>query len=118
MKLTAEFDSVNSADHAASAIRKNISVFSDISINPKYNDKSFITYKKTGIFSSFNPSVNQHIYSFPVTTNGVYSVSADFINETDLRTDTTLEVICGSNDRKAISGIITNCGGREISFKE
>lgn len=117
MRLTAEFDSVNSADHAASAIRKNISVFSDISINPKYS-KSFVSYKKTGVFSSFNPSVNQHIYSFPVTTSGIYSPSSDSINETDLRTDATLEVICGSSDRKTISGIITNCGGREISFKE
>ena len=116
MKLTAEFDSVNSADHAASAIRKNISVFSDISINPKYN-KSFVTYKRTGIFSSFNPSVNQHIYSFPVSTNGVYSDSLERVNETDLRTDAILEVTCCTTDQKAISGIITNCGGREISFK-
>lgn len=116
MKLTAVFDSVNSADLAAADIRKNVSLFSDICITEKRPYKSFTSDRSLRTFCSYNPSLNQHIYSLPVSTSGIYSNTINDMNETDLRTEATLDVIFKENDRKKISGIVICHGGREISL--
>lgn len=118
MRLTAVFDSVNSADLAAAAIRKNISSFHDISINEARNNKTYTVNKEMYAFSSYNPSINQYTFSLPVSTRGIYSNTFEDMNETDMRTDTTMEVICHKDDRKKISGIIVGMGGREIRFTD
>lgn len=118
MKFTAEFDSVNSADLAAAAIRQNISSFYDISVTENRSRKSYTANKNLHSFSSYNPSVSQYIFSFPVSTDGIYSNTIEDMNETELRSDATLQVICRGNDRKKISAIIIGYGGREISLTD
>ena len=82
-----------------------------------YN-KTYTVNKEMYAFSSYNPSINQYTFSLPVSTRGIYSNTFEDMNETDMRTDTTMEVICHKDDRKKISGIIVGMGGREIRFTD
>ncbi len=118
MKLTAEFDSVNSADLAAAAIRKRISPFSDISVKEKRAAKEYTSNKSMRIFSSFNPSVNQYTYSLPVSTMGSYSNTINSLNETDMDSGAVLSVICRREDEKNTSGVIISHGGHDISITQ
>ncbi|MGN0608479.1 MAG: hypothetical protein ACI4J6_04695 [Oscillospiraceae bacterium] len=110
MKITAEFDSVNSADMAAAAIRQQVSPFSDIKVTEYRSQKNFTSNKGMLVFSSNNPSYNPGYNSFPV----VFSNTADDFNETDLRSGAVLEATFIKEEERRISNIIVNHGGREI----
>ena len=114
MRLTAEFDSVNSADLAAAAIRKSISPFSDISVRENRTQKEYTSDKSMRVFNSFNPSVNQYIYSMPVSTGGIYSNTINSLTESDNRSGAVLSVTCRTEDEKKASSVIINHGGHDI----
>lgn len=115
MKYTAEFDSLNTADIAAAAIKKYISDFSEVNVydklhqNPGNNDNGFI------LFSGFNPtasySFNQGT-AFAVEVNNGHNAS-----EIDMRTCPTIEVTCRTEDAKNVSRLIVGYGGRNIRTK-
>lgn len=108
MKITAEFDSVNSADLAAANIRRTISPFSDIRVLQKRNSTSLHFSGLTAAFGNGNPAIGPNMYTFPVpATNGI-----DMNGQTE---KVTLEVICTKEDRKKVSGIIVNSGGFGLS---
>lgn len=112
MKFTAEFDSVNSADIAASAIRSKISDFSSVTVHGR--DTDAYRESKMMLFPSFNPSNSDPMYAMPVTMNGEYRNE----NEVSQRSHTTLEVICRNNDSKAVSAMIIGYGGRNITVSK
>lgn len=114
MKITAEFDSVNSADMAAAAIRQQISPFSDIKVTEYRSEKNLTANKGMLAFSSYNPSYSPGFYSFPVAVNGTFSNTADDFNETDLRSGAVLEATFIKDDERRVSNIIVSHGGREI----
>ena len=111
MKITAEFDSVNSADMAAAAIRQQICPFSDIKVTEYRSKKNFTSNKGMLVFSSNNPSYNPGYNTFPVVFS---NNTADDFNETDLRSGAVLEATFIKEDERRISNIIVNHGGREI----
>lgn len=110
MKITAEFDSVNSADMAAAAIRQQISPFSDIKVTEYRSEKTLVPNKNTFVFFSYNSSNSPGYNAFPV----VISNTVDDFNETDLRSGAVLEATFIKEDERRVSSIIVNRGGREI----
>ncbi|MGN0554064.1 MAG: hypothetical protein ACI4I1_11810 [Oscillospiraceae bacterium] len=112
MKITAEFDSVNSADLAAANIRRTVSPFSDIKVLQKHNQTSMSFGGLTAAFGNGNPSIGPNMYTYPIpyTANNQNDISESY-----LQNKVTLEVICRKEDRKKVSGIIINSGGFEIS---
>ena len=112
MKITAEFDSVNSADLAAASIRRTISPFSDIKVLQKHNKTTMSFGGLTAAFGNGNPSIGPNMYTYPIPYTANNHIDT---NENFLQNKVTLEVICRKEDRKKVSGIIVNSGGFEIS---
>ncbi len=112
MKFTAEFDSVNSADMAAAAIRKNISSFSDIRVIEGNSRKKLADKVNFMMFGAYNGS---QIYP-PVYSSRILSDDFTENNETDLRSRVTLEVVCRSEDKKNVSRLIVGYGGRDLNI--
>ncbi len=104
MKITAHFNSPDSADFAAGALKRalspltkietecNLLVDNDISIN---------------IFPVFNLASITPTYSTPVQTNKTQTT-----NSSD---DCILRVICGNEEASEASRIIIGFGGRNIT---
>ncbi|MCD7731303.1 MAG: hypothetical protein LUI05_07400 [Oscillospiraceae bacterium] len=110
MKITAEFDSINSADIAAAAIRKQISPFSDISTSEINSHKKQNIDGNILLFGNYNmPCGSYNTYSMPIITG-----DDNPFNETDLRSAASLEVVCRREDEINVSGIIINHGGYKI----
>ena len=108
MKITAEFESVDFADIAASAIRNSISKMSDIKVssnaNPRHNNVPTLF---GGINFGSNPA-----YPFPVASfvdSGLYS------NNLDGNVKSVMQVICRQEEAKKVTQIIIGHGGRNIS---
>lgn len=112
MKITAEFDSVSSADLAAASIRKSISPFSDIKIS-NMNHHSEISFNHlTAAFGNGNPAIGPNMYTCPLPYTSLNTQEIDTEQE---HNRVILEVICTADDRKKVSSIIINGGGYEIS---
>lgn len=105
MKITAEFDSVNSADIAAANIHKTISPFSDIRVLQKRNSTSMHFSGLTAAFGNGNPAIGPNMYTFPIPS------TENNLDISDRQEKVTLEVVCTKEDRKKVSGIIINSGG-------
>lgn len=111
MKIIAHFDSADSADFAAGALKNALSPLSSIETKeyfPPKNTDSINTY------AAFNTNTNFPTYSVPFNYTG---------NSTDYKereNDYTaarhvLEVVCRSEDAAKASRIIIGHGGRDIS---
>lgn len=112
MKITAEFNSINSADLVAASIRKNISPFSDIKIT-NLNHNSEISFNRvTAAFGNGNPAIGPNMYTYPLPYTSLNSQGIDTEQEYN---KVILEVICTAEDRKKVSSTIINGGGYEIS---
>lgn len=111
MKITAEFDSVNSADLAAANIRRTISPFSDIRVLQKQNSHSMHFSGLTAVFGNGNPAIGPNMYTFPIPASNV-------LDQEDHQNKATLEVICVKEDRKKVSGTILSCGGHDLSEQD
>lgn len=108
MKITAEFNSVNSADLAASNIRRTISPFSDIRVLQKHEHTSMSFSGLTAAFGNGNPAIGPNMYTYPIP-------ATDGFDMNEHTEKVTLEVICTKEDRKKVSGIIINNGGFSLT---
>ncbi len=112
MKITAEFDSVNSADLAAASIRRTISPFSDIKVLQNHNKTTMSFGGLTAAFGNGNPSIGPNMYTCPIPYTAGNHIDT---SESFLQNNVILEVICRKEDRKKVSGIIVNSGGYGIN---
>lgn len=116
MKYTAEFDSINTADIAAAAIKKFISSFSEINVYDKLHQDKGEHHNDFILFSGFNPPPTYSFY------NGTaFAVGVDDVHDTtevNKRICPTLEVTCRTEDAKNVSRIIVGYGGRNIRTKQ
>lgn len=111
MKIIAHFDSADSADFAAGALKNALSPLSTIETK-----EYFPPHNSVGMngFAAFNTNTNTPTYSAPF----VYSRNAvDYDSrETDyVASKHVLEVVCRSEDAAKASRIIIGHGGRDIS---
>lgn len=112
MKITAEFNSINSADLAAAGIRKCISPFSDIKVT-NHNFFSEISFNRlTAAFGNGNPAIGPNMYTYPLPYT---SLNSQNIDTEQKHNKVILEVICTAEDRKKVSSIIINGGGYDIT---
>lgn len=111
MKIIAHFDSADSADFAAGALKNALSPLTSIETKeyfPPTNTRNLNTY------AAFNTNSNFPTYSVPFsfTKNAVDydSRETDYISPRHM-----LEVVCRSEDAAKASRIIIGHGGRDIS---
>lgn len=112
MKITAHFDSPDSADFAAGALKRAVSPLSSIKISKSSPDSDKIGMN---IFSSYNPAVTTPTYSIPVYIPAAFSDNNVQDHNDNIKNDYIIEVICRKEDYPAASKIIINHGGRNIS---
>lgn len=113
MKIIASFDSPDSADFAAGAVKRAISPLSTISTKERYP-----SYGNMGlnVFSAYNVVSTTPTYSMPIYTPSEFSLSQDLSRQADyLHNDHILEVVCRKEDYPIVSKIIIAHGGRNIS---
>lgn len=112
MKITAHFDSPDSADFAAGALKNALSPLTAIQTKdypPKSSDDNSMN-----IFTVFNPSVTSPTYSMPMYNPSFYGRS-DSGERSLVGSDHILEVVCRNEDAAAASKIIISHGGRNIT---
>ncbi|MGN0675184.1 MAG: hypothetical protein ACI4KG_05500, partial [Oscillospiraceae bacterium] len=112
MKITAYFDSPDSADFAAGALKRAISPLSTIKIKEPSSGSDKINMN---IFSSYNPAVTTPTYSMPVYTPAAFADNNVQGHNDSIKNDCIIEVICRKEDYPAVSKIIISHGGRNIS---
>lgn len=113
MKITASFDSPDSADFAAGAIKRAISPLSSVKTKELYSNSGDIGLN---VFSSYNIISSTPTYSMPVYTPIAFSPSEEDGDGADyLHNDHILEVVCRREDYPTVSRIIIGHGGRNIS---
>lgn len=111
MKIIAHFDSADSADFAAGALKNALSPLSSIETKEYFPPQN--TVGMSG-YAAFNTNSNFPTYSVPF----VYTRNAaDYDSrETDyIASKHVLEVVCRSEDAAKASRIIIGHGGRNIS---
>ena len=111
MKITAHFDSPDSADFAAGALRKELSPLSAI-------ETKNLPYKRSGdsmnIFTASNTVSSTPSYSMPLYYASVLG-SASSRKQDIADRQHILQVICRNEEAHIASRIIINHGGRNIS---
>ncbi len=112
MKFSVEFDSPDTADICAAAIRSRIGEISSIKID---NVQEVFTGRRTSTLPAFNVSGNNPSYSYP-ENNPIYNtmdidmgIPSDYIHNRP-----KVEIICRDEDAKMVSNIIVGYGGLNI----
>lgn len=112
MKIRASFDSPDSADHAAGALKRALSPLASIEtrdIRPKQ------TVNGMNVFASFNTlSGTTPTYSMPIY-NAAYINTANGSERDNIGSDHILEVVCRHDEESQATRIIIGYGGRNIS---
>ncbi len=113
MKITAEFDSIDSAELTASTIRHNLS--NKTFINVKSNNTYNIGNNRTILFSNFNTTNTTPTFTFYNNRNDYNNVKSYQSDITGDINKATIEIICKKQDFNTINHFIINHGGRNIS---
>ena len=111
MKITASFDSPDSADFAAGALKRALSPLARIETKNS-NEKNFPD--SMNIFAAFNSAAPTPTYSLPIYTPAFFENAKDRERD-NFGTDYILEVTCRKEEEAAASRIIIGHGGRNIS---
>ena len=107
MKITAHFESPDSADLAAGALKRALSPLSKIETeNLTYHNDNL----SINIFPVFNLLSSTPSYSVPVKTNNL-----TINNPNDECNNCILHLICRKEDAATASRIIIGFGGRNIT---
>lgn len=104
MKITAHFNSPDSADFAAGALKRTLSPLTKIETESSHIVNSDIDIN---IFPVFNLTSITPTYSVPVLKNNS--------NSTNSSDDCVLRVICKNEEAAEASRIIIGFGGRNIT---
>lgn len=111
MKIIAHFDSPDSADFAAGALKNALSPLASVEA------KEYSPHKQTNKMNTivaFNTTTNNPTYSMPLS----YAPrdGEDEVYENDyISAKHTVEVVCRSEDAAKASRIIIGHGGRDIT---
>lgn len=112
MKIIAHFDSADSADFAAGALKNALSSLSSVEAKEYPAKNADIGMN---IFTAFNTAATSPTYSMPMYNPAAY-VSSDDDRSLDYSADDhVVEVICRREDAATASRIIIGHGGRNIS---
>lgn len=107
MKITAKFYSVDDAEFAAAAIRRNSDGIFDITVNERpTNARRDREFAPMGFFSSLGTGSQSAV---PVP-------AAELTADSNLHEakDATIEIICRSSEAKRVGGAIISHGGHEL----
>lgn len=114
MKIIAHFDSPDSADFAAGAVKNAISPLSSI------ETKEYSAQKGKDImnfFAAYNTTSASPTYSMPIFNPAAYA-DTDVNGQDSSGGGHILEVVCRREDAAKASRIIIGYGGRNISRLE
>ncbi len=112
MKITAHFDSPDSADFASGALKRILSPIASVKTSsiPQKSDALSMN-----VFSSFNLAGTTPTYSMPVYNVNAYRDLSNEHKKDYIKTDNILEVVCRQEEASTASRIIIGFGGRDIS---
>lgn len=111
MKIIAHFDSPDSADFAAGALRNALSPLASIETK-EYSAQN--STNKTNMAVAFNTTTSNPTYSVPFSYSLRNSEGGAFENDY-ISSKHVLEVVCRSEDAAKASRIIIGHGGRDIT---
>ncbi len=112
MKIIASFDSADTADFAAGAIKRAISPLSSASAKeiPPLNGNIV-----PNIFGAVNLISTTPTYSMPIYNPAAFNIVEDERSSDYTHSDHIIEVVCRKEEYPAVSKIIVAHGGRNIS---
>lgn len=112
MKITASFDSADTADFAAGDIARAISPLSSaVAKSIPYQNGNL----KMNVFAAFNIAATTPTYSMPTYTPESFDITSDEHASDYSRGDHIVEVVCRREEYPTVSKIIIAHGGRNIS---
>lgn len=111
MKIIAHFDSPDSADFAAGALKNALSPLASIETK-EYSEKK--QTNKMNTIVAFNTTTNNPTYSMPLSYPSRDDESEVYENDY-ISAKHVLEVVCRSEDAAKASRIIIGHGGRDIT---
>ncbi len=112
MKIIASFDSADTADFAAGAIKRAVSPLSSAEakeIPPLHGNIGL------NVFTAFNVVSTTPTYSMPIYNPAAFDISSDEHASDYAHGDHIVEVVCRKEEYPAVSKIIIAHGGRNIS---
>ena len=111
MKIIAHFDSPDSADFAAGALRNALSPLASVETK-EYSAQNYTNRSNMAV--AFNTTTSNPTYSVPFSYSLRNSEGGAFENDY-ISSKHVLEVVCRSEDAAKASRIIIGHGGRDIS---
>lgn len=112
-KISSEFDCVDSAEMAVSAIKSKINDISKISIRPKSNEANANSYQSKIGFFSYIPSIQ--LYPYGANLYAQQSLNNESTqNYNNERREVILTISCTNDNIKNVSQMITSYGGLKI----
>ncbi len=112
MKIRASFDSPDSADHAAGALKRALSPLASVGtrdISAKQPTNSINNFAAFNTLSGTSPTYSMPIY------NAAYIRNAEGSEQDYAASDHILEVVCRREEESLATRIIIGYGGRNIS---
>ncbi len=112
MKIIASFDSADTADFTAGAIKRAVSPLSSAEareIPPLPGNLGL------NVFTAFNVVSTTPTYSMPVYNPTAFDITADEHASDYTHSDHIVEVVCRKEEYPAVSKIIIAHGGRNIT---
>ena len=111
MKIIAHFDSPDSADFAAGALKNALSPLASVETKD-YSEQNYTN--KTNTVVAFNTTTSNPTYSMPFSYSIRNGEGGSFENDY-ISSKHVLEVVCRSEDAAKASRIIIGHGGRDIT---
>ncbi|MDE5742387.1 MAG: hypothetical protein K2H90_08065 [Oscillospiraceae bacterium] len=111
MKIIAHFDSPDSADFAAGALKNALSPLASVETKERSAHKQT---NKMNTVVAFNTTTNNPTYSMPLSFPSHDNESEVFENDY-ISAKHIVEVVCRSEDAAKASRIIIGHGGRDIT---
>ena len=110
MKITAEFESTDTAERACTALKRSVSGIVGINIKGKGGRFENTSYR---IYPAYSPANGNLSYN-NMTAVQVPERSYGDLIEPQLSNAVTLEIICSEQSRKPVTSALINYGGMSV----
>ncbi len=110
MKITAEFESIDSAERASTALKRSISGIFGINIKGKGGRFENTSFR---VFPAYSPA-NGNMTLYNITAVQVPNHSSYDLLEPQLTDAVTLEIICSEQSKHPVTSTLINYGGMSV----